>query len=141
MEKKISAIYSALDDYNYNAAYKLTMARDVKDIPIVKALRAIALQRTGQRDEALAVCDQIASFKPSSQLLLETMMHVYKPLCEFDRAIDLYSNAVKLQPSDEGLQRGVFDSFCVFGYNHKRYTSIYVYFSVYHMIYFVQVFS
>ena len=66
MERKIRPIYEALDSRNPKQALKLCDAILKKQaIPLVQALKAVALARMDRLDEALAIARQVgASLKP-----------------------------------------------------------------------------
>ncbi len=90
---KINAIYAALDVGNYKNAVKLSvrlitsyfsfslysiflpsnllslqLTKGIENLPISKALRAIALNRMFQTEEAIALCDEVASTKPVDEV-------------------------------------------------------------------------
>lgn len=57
MQGKLRQIYDALDECDYKKVLQLTKAnkKDDNKSPLVKALRAIALQRSGSSGEAMVM--------------------------------------------------------------------------------------
>eukprot|EP00965_Chrysotila_dentata_P022961 760875-Pleurochrysis_carterae.AAC.1 len=60
LSAKVRAIYDALDARNTKQALKLCNSALAKgEVPLVLALKAVALQRSGKPDEALTICRQV----------------------------------------------------------------------------------
>ena len=84
MERKVRGVYDALDARNYKQAIKLADAALKKSDgsnngPLVRSLKAVALERTGRGGEALALCREVvAGDVPTDDALLSTLMLVFK---------------------------------------------------------------
>jgi hypothetical protein len=72
---KLQPIYSALDSRNYKAALKEIGRVNEKygNRHILSALQAVALERTGRRDEAMAVCRSVARDTPTDDTVINTL--------------------------------------------------------------------
>ena len=57
--RRLRPIYDLLDSGLYSKAAKLCAKKDIAGIPIVQTLRALALCRSGHRDDGLVLCDTI----------------------------------------------------------------------------------
>lgn len=73
-----------------------------------KALRAVALDRMGSKDEALSICRDLAHSHPTNETVLMTLMMVYKNHSDdpsFIDAIDMLEHAAKECPGCEFVKK------------------------------------
>ncbi|KAF9322121.1 N-alpha-acetyltransferase 25, NatB auxiliary subunit [Podila horticola] len=105
LEKKLRPIYDALEVGNYREGILLctkTLKRQ-PDFHAVKALKALALERSGKMNEALALCEEIQWAKPTDEATLRTLSMVLKSAGKYEPMIKLYENASKAHPKNENL--------------------------------------
>ncbi|KAF9305110.1 N-alpha-acetyltransferase 25, NatB auxiliary subunit [Mortierella antarctica] len=105
LEKKLRPIYDALEVGNYREGILLcTKAlKRQPDFHAVKALKALALERSGKMNEALALCEEIQWAKPTDEATLRTLSMVLKSAGKYEPMIKLYENASKAHPKNENL--------------------------------------
>ncbi|KAG0091882.1 N-alpha-acetyltransferase 25, NatB auxiliary subunit [Podila epicladia] len=105
LEKKLRPIYDALEVGNYREGILLcTKAlKRQPDLHAVKALKALALERSGKMNEALALCEEIQWAKPTDEATLRTLSMVLKSAGKYEPMIKLYENASKAHPKNENL--------------------------------------
>ncbi|KAG0036056.1 N-alpha-acetyltransferase 25, NatB auxiliary subunit [Podila clonocystis] len=105
LEKKLRPIYDALEVGNYREGILLcTKAlKRQSDFHAVKALKALALERSGKMNEALALCEEIQWAKPTDEATLRTLSMVLKSAGKYEPMIKLYENASKAHPKNENL--------------------------------------
>ena len=89
--RKVSPIYEALDARNPKQAVKLCDAALKKaSIPLVRALKAVALERMGRAEEATALAREeaaaVVKAPPIDDTVLSTLM-----ILEFLRCLPIYS--------------------------------------------------
>ena len=109
---KVRSIYDALDARNPKQAVKLcdaTLKRS--SIPLVRALKAVALERLGRADEATALARETstAALKaPIDEHVLSTLMLVFKALGLADEGSAVYEAAWQVEPDNEELSSALF---------------------------------
>ncbi|KAF9390051.1 N-alpha-acetyltransferase 25, NatB auxiliary subunit [Podila verticillata] len=105
LEKKLRPIYDALEVGNYREGILLcTKAlKRQPDFHAAKALKALALERSGKMNEALALCEEIQWAKPTDETTLRTLSMVLKSAGKYEPMIKLYENASKAYPKNENL--------------------------------------
>ncbi|KAG0357764.1 N-alpha-acetyltransferase 25, NatB auxiliary subunit [Podila minutissima] len=105
LEKKLRPIYDALEVGNYREGILLcTKAlKRQPDFHAVKALKALALERSGKMNDALALCEEIQWAKPTDEATLRTLSMVLKSAGKYEPMIKLYENASKAHPKNENL--------------------------------------
>ena len=81
MQGKLRQIYDALDECDYKKVLQLTKAnkKDDNKSPLVKALRAIALQRSGSSGEAMVMLTVLCECPFTSNLLLTSRTPGHHP--------------------------------------------------------------
>ncbi|KAI8820831.1 N-acetyltransferase B complex non catalytic subunit-domain-containing protein [Fimicolochytrium jonesii] len=104
-EWKLRPIYEALDSYSNKQAISLCN-KHLKKQPnalILKALKAIALDRSGRDDEALELCDEVKKGDVSDEAILQAIVMVYRGHGRHADIIEVYKNAYAKAPKNEEL--------------------------------------
>ncbi|KAL0097689.1 N-acetyltransferase B complex non catalytic subunit-domain-containing protein [Phycomyces blakesleeanus] len=102
-EKKLRPLYEAIDDCQYKQALQLVtkMLKKTPDWPLIKALKALVLVRTGKENEASELCKQVKKTIPADDATLQAVTMVYKELGEHTSIVELYESAANSQPKNE----------------------------------------
>ncbi|KAF9098341.1 N-alpha-acetyltransferase 25, NatB auxiliary subunit [Mortierella sp. AD031] len=105
LEKKLRPIYDAMEVGNYKEGVQLCnkALKRQPDLHIVKALKALAFERSGKMNEALALCEEIQWAKPTDEPTLRTLSMVLRSAGKYEPMIKLYENASKVNPQNENL--------------------------------------
>ena len=61
----------------------------------------MSLERSGKTNEALALCDAVASTKPVEEGLLSTLGIVYRSIGTYEKITECYEHASAQQPERE----------------------------------------
>lgn len=77
-ERQCQPIYDALDTGSYKAAlaHANKLLKKQPNFPLASSLKAIALARSGRRDEALATCEEVIKAKPTDLSVLNALSFV-----------------------------------------------------------------
>ncbi|KND04408.1 uncharacterized protein SPPG_00138 [Spizellomyces punctatus DAOM BR117] len=104
-ERRLRPIYDALDSYSYKQAIQLCNKGLKKqgDALILKALKAVALDRMGREDEAFELCDEVKNAKPVDEGILQAIMMVYRAHQKHADIIAVYESAYMQAPKNEEL--------------------------------------
>ncbi|KAJ3054397.1 N-alpha-acetyltransferase 25, NatB auxiliary subunit [Rhizophlyctis rosea] len=104
-EWKIRPIYDALDNGTPKSALQMCtkLLKKQPDAQILKALKALALERMGRDDEAAQLCDEVKAEKPTDEVILQTLTMVYRPQGRYDQITEIYEGAFQRRPNDEEL--------------------------------------
>eukprot|EP00803_Ostreobium_quekettii_P004295 evm.model.scf_292.2 EVM.evm.TU.scf_292.2 scf_292:7318-20147(-) len=110
MERRARPIYDALDARNWKAALKLANAalNKHKDSHLIKALKAVALERAGKLDEAFKTCEEVRLAVPVDDHVLQTLCMVYRSVEKLGCLTEAYEAACQKQPKDYDLLVGLF---------------------------------
>ncbi|CAG8532389.1 10869_t:CDS:10 [Paraglomus occultum] len=102
-ERRYRPIYEALDAANYKAALQRCskLLKKQPDLLVVKALKALALEKTGKTDEAIELCAQIKALKPVDEAVLQALSLVYRSADKQQAVVELYQTALKQKPNSE----------------------------------------
>ncbi|KAI1317905.1 N-alpha-acetyltransferase 25, NatB auxiliary subunit [Mortierella claussenii] len=73
------------------------------DFHMVKALKALAFERSGKMNEALQLCEEIQWSKPTDEPTLRTLSMVLRSAGKYEPMIKLYENASRANPKNENL--------------------------------------
>lgn len=102
IDRKLRQVYDLIDTKQYKKALKLCNSHIQKTPhPILYAVRALILQRSGEEQESLLQLEQLAAEKPSDLSLLDLMSMTLKALGKSDRIASLYNDLFQTQPSKE----------------------------------------
>ncbi len=74
-------------------------------------MKAVALERTGKRDEALALCSVVQASQPTDLKLLNALTLVYKCADRVHEATVAYENASRREPASHDLALQVYFSY------------------------------
>lgn len=113
-ERKVRPIYEALDARNYKQSLKLCTAVLQKpgpaNVQLIKALKAVTLQRMGRLEEALEVCREVSGGlpHPTEELVLSTLMIVFKAAGRLGEGTACYDAAYQAEPSNVELASSLF---------------------------------
>lgn len=113
-ERRIRPIYEALDSRNHKQALKLCDALLKKSmVPLVQALKAVALERMGRVDEGFALAQEVGtSLKPPiDDHLLSTLLITYKAAGKVAEMVDVYERAHKAEPGSAELADALFTAY------------------------------
>ncbi|DBA69455.1 TPA: hypothetical protein ACH3X2_012800 [Trebouxia sp. C0005] len=110
VERRLPAIYDALDSRNNKLALKLINSALQKQpkSQMLRTLKAIALQRTGKDEEGLQLCEEVRREVPTDEQLLGTMTVFYRRANLLQNMSTAFAAACAAHPRDEGLLRGMF---------------------------------
>ncbi|KAG0169915.1 N-alpha-acetyltransferase 25, NatB auxiliary subunit [Apophysomyces sp. BC1015] len=102
-EKKLRPLYEAIDNGQNKQALQLVnkSLKKTPDWPLLKALKALVLVRTGKEDEASKLCQQVSSVVPTDETTLQAVSIAYKELGQSKAMVELYEKVATLQPKNE----------------------------------------
>ncbi|KAL1922256.1 uncharacterized protein VTP21DRAFT_9795 [Calcarisporiella thermophila] len=102
-ERKLRPLYDAVDSGNNKLALQLCnkMLKKQPNALILKALKAVALERSNKEEEALALCDEVRKAEPADESVLQATTHVYASMGKHDEVIAMYEAAARQQPNNE----------------------------------------
>ncbi|GJJ73045.1 N-terminal acetyltransferase B complex non-catalytic subunit [Entomortierella parvispora] len=105
LDKKLKPIYDVMEVGNYREGIQLCnkALKKQPDLHIAKALKALALERSGKMNEALLLCEELQWAKPTDESTLRTLSMVYRSAGKYEPMIKLYANASKANPMNENL--------------------------------------
>ena len=114
--RKVRQIYDALDARNPKQALKLCDASLKKaPVPLIRALKAVSLERMGKPDEATALARETAkdvvSAPPIDETVLSTLMIAFKALGLAEEGGAAYEAAWQAEPENTDLAMDVFASY------------------------------
>eukprot|EP00026_Physarum_polycephalum_P000828 Phypoly_transcript_00829.p1 GENE.Phypoly_transcript_00829~~Phypoly_transcript_00829.p1 ORF type:complete len:861 (+),score=124.38 Phypoly_transcript_00829:1022-3604(+) len=112
---KLRSVYDALDMGQNQQALKQCnqILKKKPDLPLVKALKALSLVRTGSVAEGLALCRSVQNGTPppTEESILNAMLLVYKQTGNLAEMCKCYEVAWQVDPKNEELATGVFFSY------------------------------
>ncbi|KAI8138978.1 N-acetyltransferase B complex non catalytic subunit-domain-containing protein [Fennellomyces sp. T-0311] len=102
-EKKLRPLYEAIDEGQNKLALQHAnkLLKKNPDWPLVKALKAVVLVRTGKDDEAVILCQQVKKTIPTDNATLQACTMAYNELGQHTAIVELYENAANQQPKNE----------------------------------------
>ena len=114
MNRKLRPIYDALDARNYKLSLKLcTAALQKTDAGLIKALKAVTLERLGRPEDALALCREVKDNlrPPADDHLLNTLMMVFKATGCTDEGTSCLERAYEQEADNEELAHFLFGNY------------------------------
>ncbi|GBF93925.1 hypothetical protein Rsub_06174 [Raphidocelis subcapitata] len=110
LERKLRQIYDAFDSRNWKLALKLSTAGVQKhpEHHNMRALRAVALERTGRADEALKAAEEVLACAPVDEGVYHTLTYVLRPTGRLGDLTAAYEKAVAKAPQSAELLTGLF---------------------------------
>ena len=110
--RKLRTIYDALDAHNFKQSLKLCDAalKKAADTSMVKALKAVTLERMGRTEEGLKLARDVASAlaPPADDHLLSTLNIVFKATGHSAEGAAAYASAFEQEPKNEELGASLF---------------------------------
>merc|ERR1711890_59199 len=103
-ERRLRPVYDALDNLNNKQAIKLAdnILKKQKDKHCAKALKSLALIRSGRSSEGIALLDEIRSVNVKfDDSTLQAMTMCYKETNTPDGVVSIYEVAVQQSPKNE----------------------------------------
>ncbi|KAF8325563.1 N-acetyltransferase B complex non catalytic subunit-domain-containing protein [Cantharellus anzutake] len=103
--KKLASIYDALDSGAHRAALQ-TCNKLLKKNPksqIIRALKSLALYRSGKLQDASQECDEVLKEHPTDHDVLSTLALTLRQLTRHGDAVNMYEDAFKKTPNNEEL--------------------------------------
>eukprot|EP00899_Mesostigma_viride_P012752 jgi/Mesvir1/21478/Mv03930-RA.1 len=113
LDRKLRPLYDAIDARNYKLALKLVNGIQQKheNSLIVKALKALVLERVGKKKEAFQLCEQVRVCGPLNEHVLQTVLVVYKELGEFSSATKCFEDVAAAHPSNLEATKQLFQAY------------------------------
>ncbi|EJU05253.1 hypothetical protein DACRYDRAFT_19822 [Dacryopinax primogenitus] len=104
-ERQLKPIYAALETNSLKSALQHCnkLLKKKSNWDIVKALKALALQRGLKTEEASQLCDEILKNKPSDESTLLALNLTLRPLGRHEDIVTLYDDAFKKHPDNEEI--------------------------------------
>ena len=103
--RKLRTIYDALDAHNFKQSLKLCDAalKKAADTSMVKALKAVTLERMGRTEEGLKLARDVASAlaPPADDHLLSTLNIAFKATGHSAEGAAAYASAFEQEPKNE----------------------------------------
>lgn len=114
--RKVQPIYEALDARNPKQALKLCDAVLKKSsIPLVRALKAVSLERTGRTEDAIVLARGEASAAvkapPVDESVLSTLNIVFRAVGLIDEGTTAYEAACQIEPGNTELASQLFSAY------------------------------
>ncbi|KAF9366671.1 N-alpha-acetyltransferase 25, NatB auxiliary subunit [Mortierella sp. NVP85] len=103
IDKKLQPIYVAMESGRYQEGIQLCDKLLIRqpNLHVVKALKALAFERTGKTNEAVALCEEVLRAKPTDDTTLRTLSVVLRHLGKYEAMVKLYEHASKTHPQNE----------------------------------------
>lgn len=102
LERKLATIYEYLDCGNFKQALKqINIQLQKNNHVMLRATKALILQRLNRIDECRELLDRIRSEDPRDQHVIDTLVLIYRGLNEQNQATDLYARLFETSPSRE----------------------------------------
>eukprot|EP00898_Chlorokybus_atmophyticus_P003920 jgi/Chlat1/4529/Chrsp29S08894 len=104
-ERRVRPVYEAIDAGNNKLALKLMAQHDRKHgdaSGLIRALRALVLERSGKPEEAFALCEEVRGLNPSNEHILNTLLL---------QATDCMEQVSKVNPGDADLISRLFQAY------------------------------
>lgn len=125
MERHLKKVYDCLNiGCNKKAVQEVDrLPRNVKNLAVFKALKALALIRMQKRRQAFEIINEIDRNDDLDDVTLQTMTSCFKESFEVARIVDLYESALKRKPCDQDILVQLFMAY-VRIFNFKRQKEI-----------------
>jgi tetratricopeptide (TPR) repeat protein len=99
-ERKLKAVYDAIDSGNFKNAVKLCLKKDIADWEVTKALLAYSYVKSKQEDQALLLARQVVLRRPSHPSILVPLRYTFKALRLEQDLIQMYEGALQSDPTN-----------------------------------------
>ncbi|XP_048582689.1 N-alpha-acetyltransferase 25, NatB auxiliary subunit isoform X2 [Nematostella vectensis] len=102
-ERRLRPVYDALDSLKNKQAIQLVdkILKKQKDLHCAKALKALALWRSGKPEECKLLMDELCADKPTDEPTLQAMSICFKEMQKPEGIVTIYETAVKHSPTNE----------------------------------------
>ncbi|XP_068748503.1 N-alpha-acetyltransferase 25, NatB auxiliary subunit-like isoform X1 [Montipora capricornis] len=121
-ERRLRPVYDALDSMNNKQAIQLAdkILKKQKDLHCAKALKGLALLRSGKAAEGEALLDEIVQAQPADDPTLQAMTICYREMQKPEMIPHIYEMALKQNPQNEELYSHLFMSYVRIGDYKKQ---------------------
>lgn len=126
-ERRLRPIYDLLENGNNRKAINEAdkVLKKQPNLLCAKALKALALLRTGKEAESTEILESIRKEKPSDDATLQGMNMCYSDLNRYDQICELYETARNVQPKNEEIIVNLFSAYVRVGdYKKQQNTAI-----------------
>ena len=114
-QRKLQAVYNAIDENNYKSAVKLCQRKDVASWDVTKALLCFCYVRLGKRDEASILARQVIERKPIHPSILVPLRHALKSLRLEEDLVRMYEFALQADGTNLDHAHELFGCYCRMG--------------------------
>ena len=111
LSDKLSPIYAAIDDLQFEKAIRLCGRKDIEKYDITKSLLAYSLYKSRKHAEALTVAKQVVARKPLDETILSTLALTLRGLNADEDLLSIYENAFELNQTNEYLGVDLFQCY------------------------------
>eukprot|EP01133_Synstelium_polycarpum_P002088 gene2088-2377_t len=113
---KLGPIYAALESQNYKVALKLcNVAIKKKDSVVLQVLKAIAMLKLGEFDDAVKICDSVAFSGVSDDNCISNINYFYRAAGQQDKMCKVWLASHAKHPNELRFAEGVFLSYAKLG--------------------------
>lgn len=125
IDRHLKKIYDCLNiGCNKKAVQEVDrLQKNVRDLPVFKALKSLALIRMYKRRQAFDILNEINPQDDLDEVTLQTMTSCYKESVDVGKIVDLYEAASKRKPNDPEIMSHLFMAH-VRVFNFKRQKEI-----------------
>lgn len=104
------------------------LPKNVRDLPVFKSLKALALIRMFKRRQAYDILNEISLGDKLDEVTIQTMTSCFKESLEVGRIVDLCEAAAKSKPLDQDVLCHLFMAYArVFNYKRQKEISVILY--------------
>ncbi|XP_015778829.1 PREDICTED: N-alpha-acetyltransferase 25, NatB auxiliary subunit-like [Acropora digitifera] len=121
-ERRLRPVYDALDSMNNKQAIHLAdkILKKQKDLHCAKALKALALLRSGKAPEGEVLLKEIMQAQPADDPTLQAMTICYREMQKPEMIPAIYEMALKQGPNNEELHSHLFMAYVRIGEYKKQ---------------------
>lgn len=121
-ERRLRPVYDALDSMNNKQAIHLAdkILKKQKDLHCAKALKALALLRSGKAPEGEVLLKEIMQAQPADDPTLQAMTICYREMQKPEMIPAIYEMALKQSPNNEELHSHLFMAYVRIGEYKKQ---------------------
>ncbi|XP_020616340.1 N-alpha-acetyltransferase 25, NatB auxiliary subunit-like isoform X1 [Orbicella faveolata] len=120
-ERRLRPVYDALDSMNNKLAIQLAdkILKKQKDLHCAKALKGLALLRSGKTADSETLMEEIRGAQPADDPTLQAMTICYREMQKPEMIPCVYEMALKQNPNNEELYSHLFMAYVRIG-NYKK---------------------
>ncbi|KAL9982182.1 hypothetical protein ACROYT_G010993 [Oculina patagonica] len=121
-ERRLRPVYDALDSMNNKLAIQLAdkILKKQKDLHCAKALKGLALLRSGKTCDSETLMEEIMEAKPADDPTLQAMTICYREMQKPEMIPCIYEMALKQNPNNEELYSHLFMAYVRIGDYKKQ---------------------